>query len=393
MHLEDIHAAFQVGIVDGDLPVEAAGAQQRGVEDVAAVGGRHDDDAFVHRKAVHLHQQLVKGLFALVVTAAQTRAAMAAHGVDLVDKDDGRRGLLGLVKQIAHAAGAHAHEHLHKIRTGDGEKRRVRLAGHGLGQQRLARARRAHQQHALGDARAHIGVGLGVFQEIDHFLKLFLFLLGPGHILEGDGVLGGVAHAGAAFAEVHDFAVAAALARHDEIPGRHGDDDHQDKGQKLHIPRRNHGRAVFHGKRQIAHADLVQGFSLRGRGHLAHGVDKVRADGGLKVVAALREIRVGHSAVAIEAHQRRASDGHRFHIVLTDGREQFGILDAAVNGLPQPAVEGHGDQDKCGDQRHIAHHSSLVLFQNESPPCVQGVSPRVFGDGKPASGHAETIIA
>ena len=302
---------------------------------------------------------------------------MAAHGVDLIDKDDGRRGLLGLVKQIAHAAGAHAHEHLHKVGAGDGEEGRVGLAGHGLGQQRFARARRAHQQHALGNARAHIGVSLGVFEEIDHFLKLFLFLLGPGHILEGDRVFGGIAHAGTALAKIHDLAVAAALARHDEVPGRHGDDNHQDKGQKLHIPRRDHRRAVLYREGQITYADLVQRFSLGGGSHLPDGIDKVRSDGGFKVVAALGKIRIGYGAVAVEAHQRRAANGHRFHVILTDGGEQLGIFDAAADGLAQSSVEGHGDQDKRGDQRHIAHHSSLVLFQNESPPCVQGVFPRL----------------
>jgi len=38
-------------------------------------------------------------------------AAFAADGVDLVDEDDARRDALGLVEQIAHAAGADADEH------------------------------------------------------------------------------------------------------------------------------------------------------------------------------------------------------------------------------------------------------------------------------------------
>src|SRR5690606_31509063 len=45
--LEDGVTAHEVGRLDGDLPVEAAGPQQRGVEDVGAVGRRDEDDVGV----------------------------------------------------------------------------------------------------------------------------------------------------------------------------------------------------------------------------------------------------------------------------------------------------------------------------------------------------------
>ena len=43
MHLEDLEPALDVGQADGDLPVEAAGAEQGRVEDVGPVGGGHHD--------------------------------------------------------------------------------------------------------------------------------------------------------------------------------------------------------------------------------------------------------------------------------------------------------------------------------------------------------------
>jgi hypothetical protein len=85
---------FAVGAVDDDLPVEAAGAQQRRVEDVGPVGGGDQDDAVLHVEAVHLDEQLVERLLALVVAAAEAGAAVAADGVDLVDEDDARRACL-----------------------------------------------------------------------------------------------------------------------------------------------------------------------------------------------------------------------------------------------------------------------------------------------------------
>src|SRR6266849_8481566 len=86
--LQDAFPALHVGPRHDDPAVEAAGPEERRVEDVGPVGGRDQDDALVGLEAVHLDQQLVEGLLALVVAAAQAGAAVAADGVDLVDEDD-----------------------------------------------------------------------------------------------------------------------------------------------------------------------------------------------------------------------------------------------------------------------------------------------------------------
>ena len=57
------------------------------------------------------------------------------------------------------------------------------LARHGLGQQGLAGARRAHQQRALGELRADLGVFAGVVEEVDDLLQGLLGLVLTGHIL------------------------------------------------------------------------------------------------------------------------------------------------------------------------------------------------------------------
>ena len=155
--MQDALAALHVGPRHDDAAVEAPGAQQRRVEHVGPVGGGDEDDALVGLEAVHLDEQLVQGLLALVVSAAQAGAAMAADGVDLVDEDDAGRVLLALHEQIAHARGADADEHLDEVGAADGEERHAGLAGDGARQQRLAGARRADQQHALGDAAAELG--------------------------------------------------------------------------------------------------------------------------------------------------------------------------------------------------------------------------------------------
>ena len=80
-------------------------------------------------EAVHLRQQLVERLLALVVPGEVARPARLADRVELVDEDDARRLLLRLLKQVAHARRADADEHLDEVRAGEREERHVRLAG------------------------------------------------------------------------------------------------------------------------------------------------------------------------------------------------------------------------------------------------------------------------
>ena len=141
VHFEDLLAAAHIGQRHDHLAVEAARTQQRRIEHVGPVGGGDDDDALVALEAVHLDQQLVQGLLALVVAAAQARAAMPADGIDFVDEYDAGGMLLGLLEHVAHARCADADEHFHEIRAGNGEKRHLGLAGDGSGQQGLAGSR------------------------------------------------------------------------------------------------------------------------------------------------------------------------------------------------------------------------------------------------------------
>ena len=215
---QDGLAALHVGTAHHHAAVETAGPQQRRIEHVGAVGGGHQDDAFVRFEAVHFHQQLVQGLLALIVAAAQAGAAMAAHGVDFIDEDDAGRVLLALLEQVAHAAGAHADEHLHEVRTGDGEERHAGFAGDGARQQGLAGSRRADQQHALGNAAAQLLEFLRLAQELDDLLQLFLGLFHAGHVLERDLLLLRGMQARAALAEAQGLVAAALHLPHHEDP-------------------------------------------------------------------------------------------------------------------------------------------------------------------------------
>ena len=180
--------AVLVRAADDHAPVEAAGAQQRRVEDLGPVGGGEHDHRVVGLEAVHLGEDLVERLLALVVAAASRRrppSARAADRVELVDEDDRGRGLLGLLEEVAHPRGADADDRLDELRGRHREERDAGLARDRAGEQRLAGAGRADEQHAARDAPAELAVLLRVLQEVDDLDQLALGLLDAGHVLEG----------------------------------------------------------------------------------------------------------------------------------------------------------------------------------------------------------------
>ena len=154
MHAQDCLAAFQVGIADDHLAVETSRPQQRRIEDVLPVGRGEYDDPLVGGEAVHLDEQLVEGLLALLM-AERAAAAAAAHRIELVDEDDARLVAPRVLEQLADAGGAHAGVHLDEVGTARKHERHARLSGYRARQQRLACTRRPDQQHAFRDAPAN----------------------------------------------------------------------------------------------------------------------------------------------------------------------------------------------------------------------------------------------
>src|SRR3569623_1198775 len=229
VHLQNLLAAAHVGQRHHDLAVETAGTQQRGVEHVGTVGGGDDDDALATLEAVHLHQQLVEGLFALVMTAAEAGAAMTADRVDFIDEDAAGRVLLRLLEHIAHARRAHAHEHLDEIGTRDREERHLGLAGNGFRQQRLTGTGRTYHQYATGNLAAEFLELAGVAQEFDQLGHFLLGFFHAGHVGESNLDLILAHHAGPRAPEGHGTATTAAALHlpHEEYPHR----DQQQHGE------------------------------------------------------------------------------------------------------------------------------------------------------------------
>ena len=158
------------------------------------------------------------------MTAAQAGSTLTSHGVDLIDKDD-RRGLgLGLLKEVAHAAGADAHEHLDKVGTRNAKERHSRLTGNGLCQQRLTGTRRAHQQHAARNLGAQLAIAVRIAQEVADLLELLDCLVHASDVLELDLGTRSLVGLGVGLAKLHVLVIGAHhLAHKVEHDGNQGD--------------------------------------------------------------------------------------------------------------------------------------------------------------------------
>src|SRR5205823_4579610 len=82
-----------------------------------------------------------------------------------------------------------ADDHFHDLAGAHTEDRHVGLTRYCTGQQRLAGARRADEQHAFGYDAAQAGVLLGILEKIDHLDELRLGLFDAGHVGEGHGAI------------------------------------------------------------------------------------------------------------------------------------------------------------------------------------------------------------
>ncbi len=317
VHIQNLLAATNIGQRDIHLAVKTARAQQGLVENVGAVGCSNHDYAQIGFEPVHFHQHLVQGLLALVVTAAQACATLAAYGINLVDKDDARRVLFGVFKHVAHAGRAHADKHFHKVRTADAEERHFGFARNGLGQQRFAGARRAYQQQAARDAPPQFLEFLRIFQKVHHFLDFFLGLVSASHVGESDLVIVFVHHAGFAFAKAEGAAFAAAL----HLPHHVEKHRHQQKNRAVVHQKQQQQRAFFARLDveldvrldQIANQALIH---AGGRG--AHGLVVYRSGGNFS------------------AAPRPFLNRGFFDLAIIDLRDEFGIVQSGDAGCLTP---------------------------------------------------------
>ena len=78
------------------LSVKPTGTQESIVQNVSAVGGSNDNDACVALKPIHLCEQLVQCLLALIVATANSSSTRAADCINFIHENNAWGILLGL---------------------------------------------------------------------------------------------------------------------------------------------------------------------------------------------------------------------------------------------------------------------------------------------------------
>src|SRR5713226_2146615 len=188
MDAQDGFAPTSFWEIYGDLPVETPRSQQGWIKHVRAVRGGKDDNSLIGLEAIQLHQQLLQRLFPFII-AGERRCATtrSPNRVDFIDKDDTRSVLLGLLKEIAHAAGPDPDEEFDEAGATGTIERDTCLACDGTSEQGFAGAWRADQQHAFGNMCPNGQVALRLAQEVDFLAQVGLGFVGSGHVGEGGG--------------------------------------------------------------------------------------------------------------------------------------------------------------------------------------------------------------
>ena len=171
------------GHADFDFAIEAPGPPQRRIEHFGNVGGADDDHLAARHEAVHQAEQLRDdALFDL----AGHFGALGRDGVDLVDEEDRRRAPRGFLEDLAELGLALAVELPHDLGAVEVNEVHAALGGDGAGQQRLAGAGRAVQQHALRRENAQPLEDARVLQrQLDDFAHARHFALEAADVLVG----------------------------------------------------------------------------------------------------------------------------------------------------------------------------------------------------------------
>ena len=238
MNLQDRLAAFEIRQLYRNSAIKTSRTGERRVEGFRTVGCSQDNHPVIALKAVHLRQQLVECLFALIVSADMRAAAsLLTDRVDFIYKHDAGGFLLGLSEQITDFGRTHADKHFDEFRTGYREKRNISFTGHGLCEHGFAGSRRADQKDALGHGGTDFLILLGIVQVIHDLLQVFLRLIYAFHIGKPDAVRRFHIDFGIAFPHVEHQRTRAAsgLVHHlfgEKLTEDHENNDRQQPGEQ-----------------------------------------------------------------------------------------------------------------------------------------------------------------
>lgn len=172
--LQDLQTARRVGDTDVDLTIETSETTESRVDGVGAVSGRHNDNVGASLHAVHEGKELGNNT---TLDFSVGLLTLGCDRVDLIDKDDGRRVLLGFLEGLAQVRLGLTGHLGHDFGTVDQEEESTGLVGHGTSHQSLTRTGRAVHEDTTGrldtNGLEELGVAKGQFDKLTDLSHLF----------------------------------------------------------------------------------------------------------------------------------------------------------------------------------------------------------------------------
>ena len=219
--LENGHAATDIGKRNNDVAIETTRTGKRLIKGLGEVGGTDDDHTTVLLETVQLGKKLVESLTHVGGVPGVTPATDSVKFVD-----ENNRGSLGLggSKEITNTLCADTDVDLFKFRARHVEERDTSFASNRTSQKSFTSTGGSNEQHTLGELATKSRVLLGVAQEVNEFLELFLGLVATVDISEASLLVLGLDLVGLQLAT---GALDAAQALED-----HSDDNHAEIGEE-----------------------------------------------------------------------------------------------------------------------------------------------------------------
>ena len=146
MNFQDLQPGLAIRNADFDFAIEAAGTPKGRVQHLRDVCRTYHDDLAARDKTIHQAQELRH--HPLFNFAGNLRA-FRSHGVNLVDKKNRRRMPRRFLENLAELGFTLAVKFPHDLRAVQVNEMNAAFGCHRASQQRLARARRAVQEHAF----------------------------------------------------------------------------------------------------------------------------------------------------------------------------------------------------------------------------------------------------
>ena len=230
------------------------------------------------------------------------------------------------------------------------------LSGNRLGQQGFTRAGRAHQQRALGQSGADLGISARIVQEVHHFHQRFFGLVLSRHIRKGDAGFLLYIYFRVALAHSHGTAAAAHSPKQEtqQYPYQH--QRQYQRHQNLHDPLAHTGGYAI---------DLHPVF----QGPLRHGLRVLDLQGLVLNLYGLKAVKVIEFGSGLIHHTvlQRETDGlaaefHGLDLIRIHPFHKGGIRNfhhiAAFGEENRPQ---HGKEKKTGQYKRQYHHNAGTL--------------------------------